>query len=188
MGAVGERESHRLGDEVDELGRVGCHRGQVERLEDVQNLRHVHTAGTGRREADDLVSAIGRPHRFASPGLVVGEVVSCHQSAVVAHPLLGLQRERATVKPVAGMTRDLAVRPGQVRLPQSVTAWPGIAFGVEKYFCTAGKLAQFFHHLAKPAQIGIVEFKSLLGNRCRLAKVLGEIDVAVFTDRKIVRG
>ena len=146
MGAVSERQPHRLSDEMNKSGGVGRHRAQIEHLKDVQDLRHVHAAGTRRREADDLVSAIGRLYWFASPGIIVGEVVAGHQSAVVAHPLFRFQRERAAIKPVGGVLPDGAVRPGQVRLPEPVAVWPGVAVAVEENARAVRELAEFFHH------------------------------------------
>ena len=35
------------------------------------------------------------------------------------------------------------------------------------------KLAQFFHHLAKPAQVRVVERETLLGDHSRLVEMLG---------------
>ena len=68
-----------------------------------------------------------------------------------------------------------------------MAAWPGVAIDIEEDTRAARELAEFSHHLAKPAQIGIVEFKAVLGDRRRLAKVRGEIDVAGLADRESVR-
>ena len=119
-------------------------------------------------------------------GLVRGEIGAGDQPAVGLHPLLSLQRERAAIKPVGFVPCNFAVRPREVRLLQAVSAWPSVAVRVEKNAGAVRELAEFLHRLAKPAEVRLVEREAVLRDRRRLAKVLGEIDFAVFADREIV--
>ena len=62
-------------------------RFQIELLEDVENLRDVHPAGTRRRKTDDLVAAIRRAERFAHLRFIGRKILRRHDSAMRGHPV-----------------------------------------------------------------------------------------------------
>ena len=66
VGAIGKSQFHRFGDDVASLGRVAfIDRAQIETFEHVEDLGHVHAAGTGRPKTINGVAAISADHRLA---------------------------------------------------------------------------------------------------------------------------
>src|SRR6266542_1800403 len=99
MRAVGERQLHRLRNDVDELRRLRPKLLEVEVLENIQDLPDMDPSRTWRREPNDLAAAVGGANRLAQLELVVLEIHGRYKPAIGFHPFRGGRRELAFVEP-----------------------------------------------------------------------------------------
>src|SRR5439155_13127248 len=127
--------------DVNEVSRIRSHRLQVERFEDVENLRDMNTAGTGRWEANDLKSTVGGDDRFAQLDLVSAKIFGAQQPAVLLHPVASLLGKRPLVKPAEAVFRNRPISFGQVSLFQTFSFFPRLSIGVEKNGARCGELS-----------------------------------------------
>ena len=119
MGAIRESELHGLGHHMITAGFI--HRLEVETLQHVQHLDKVHPAGTGRREGNNPVTAVGGRHRLAQDDAVGLEIGSGHEAAVGLHPFVHGAGEGSAIEPVDPLPCDRPVSCCKVGLFEAVT-------------------------------------------------------------------
>src|SRR5207244_9316265 len=108
---------------------------QIEVLQNIQDLRHVHAAGAGRRKADNRVPAIGRNQRFAQLDLVILEILRRQNTAVLFHPFRGGLREGSAVKPIGPLLRYMPISRGEVRLLEEISLAQGLTIAKKDRVC-----------------------------------------------------
>ena len=84
-GAVGKAGLKGLGKQMDVLGGVDLHGADVVVLQHVQGLDDVGAAGGGGGSGDDLIAAVGAGDGDPLLGLVVGQIVGGHHTAVLGN-------------------------------------------------------------------------------------------------------
>ncbi len=93
---------------------------QREVRQDVEDLDHVHAAGTRRRHRDDLEAAVAAAHRHALDDLVVPQVVRGDQAAVRARLGDDGRPDGAVVERLRAVAADQLQAAGQVGVAQDV--------------------------------------------------------------------
>lgn len=148
----------------------------IERREEVQDLRDVNAAGTGRRKADDFVAAIVRGDGLAESGRVGREIGGGEDAAVRTQMRGEILGEGAAIKPVGAVGGEGAVAAGEVGLEKKFAGGERRAIGVEEGGVRAGMAAEIFRVGLDTAGVGGVEGEafsaSCAAGRRRSARVL----------------
>src|ERR1041384_2733156 len=92
----------------------------------------MNPAGTGWRESQNLVTAVGRPNRFTQFGLIILEIAREQNSVIRLHPIAGCLRKGSAIKPVQTPFSNRAISVGEVRLFQEVARLESRAIGSQK--------------------------------------------------------
>src|SRR5262249_14132282 len=117
----------RFGEEVDGRRRAEALLAQVISLEDVEHLEECRAPGARRRDAQDLVAAVGATDRRAALWLVLAEVLAREDPARPLHLLLDQLGRRPLVEAGRSFDRDPLERPREVSLLQAVAGLEGDA-------------------------------------------------------------
>ena len=185
IGAVGKRKFHRFRHNMNEVGGVWAHRLQVKVFQDIQDLGDVCASRTGRREADDLVTAIHRRDRLAQFRVVVAKIFRHQQASVPFHPVRCDPGERPAIKPVDAVLRDGAISSGQVRQPQNLPGPFHPAVGKKR---SARRFEPIQLLCAGGQSLGVmaVERETVLRDFCRSHQMFLQRKFSVATERVIV--
>ena len=180
--AICKGQLHRLRDDVHARG--GIHRADRKRLQHVQDLRHVHAAGAGRRHGDQIVAAIRRADRFALRGLVVREIGRGHDAAVRLHPLRRHLSEGTFIKPRHALLGDRAIGLREVGLHQRITFRQRFAIAQENR-SGGGELRELLRGGSELARIHLINREAFLRDLGRRQQHIGELELAVLLLRDL---
>ena len=131
LAAVGVRQLHGLGEQVQVGGAVVSQGGQVLVFQQVEDLQDVHAAGGGRGRRHDLEVAEAAANRRPLQGAVGRQVLQRDQAVAALHLRGDAAGDLALVKTVPAAGGDLPQGPGQVGLAQDLADLIGAAVGLE---------------------------------------------------------
>ena len=130
--AVHEGVAHRLGHEMDRLGRAEAERPHVVALEDVEDLAHRDPARARRRCRQQDVAAIAAAERRSLGRRVMGEVPGGENAAIRLARLGDRARDRALVEGIGPALGNELERRRELLLDETVARLEGRAVGLEE--------------------------------------------------------
>src|SRR5690348_3752153 len=100
----------------------------------------MRSAGTGRRETDNFVTAITCSDRFPQFDLVLAEIIRRNQPSILAHPAIRAFGEFVLVKPIGPLVGDGSIAAGEIRLAEQLTRAIRFSIGFQKYSASLAKM------------------------------------------------
>ncbi len=187
IGAVGESEFHRVGDDSDAVGRIVLlERFEIEMLKHAEDLRDMDAAGTWRGKADDGVIAITRDERFAQLHFIRGEIVAGEDAAVVVHPFADRLGQWPGVEPGDAVVSDGAISAGEVGLLEDLSLRIRRAVGLQQNPSRFRKERNLLRGGGELFCVTRLERKAALGKIGRGAQQIGKRAPARAMENEII--
>ena len=133
FGAVGIGELHRLGHDMDFLGRVLAEARQRKALENVEDFDDVDAARGRRRHRDDRMAAIGAADRHPLARAIGRQIIETHVAARAIDRGDDFGGDGALVEGVGAAVGDRAQSRGEIVLVEPFAAVPGRTVGMQEH-------------------------------------------------------